>query len=71
MFAICRDDIIEQFFIVPFSFRAIHSTTHCSCFEDVYGFNPPTLLDLLHIHSNIFVSKATTSKADQIKTVTT
>ena len=57
---------MEQFFIVSFSSSAIHSTTHCSLLQDVYGFNPLTPLDLLPIHSNIFVSKATTSKADLI-----
>ena len=51
---------IRKQFIVPLSFRVIHSTTHCSPFEDVYGFNPLTPLDLLPINSNIFVSKATT-----------
>jgi len=47
--------------------RAIHSTTHCSPFEVVYGFNPLTPLDLLPIPSNVFVSDAATNKADLIK----
>ena len=47
--------------------RAIHSTTHCSSFEIVYGFNPLTPLDLLPIPSNTFVSKAATSKTYLIK----
>ena len=47
--------------------RAIHSTTHCSPFEVVYGFNPLTPLDLLPIPSNTFVSEVATSKADLIK----
>ena len=48
--------------------RIIHSTTHYSHFEVVYGFNPPTPLDLLLIPFNIFVSEAATNKADLIKT---
>ena len=43
--------------------------THCSLLEVAYGFNPLTRLDLLCIHSNIFVSKAATSKANGIKTL--
>ena len=43
--------------------------THCSLFEVAYGFNPLTRLDLISIHSNIFVSKAATSKANGIKTL--
>ena len=43
--------------------------THCSLFEVAYGFNPHTRLDLLSIDSNIFVSKAATSKANGIETL--
>ena len=49
--------------------RTIHTTTHCSSFEFVYGFNPLMLLNLLHISSNIFVSEAATSQTDLIKTL--
>ena len=38
--------------------RTIHSTTHCSPLEVVYGFNPLTPPDLLSIPSNIFVNEA-------------
>ena len=38
-------------------------------FEVANGFNPLTHLNLLSIHSNIFVSKAATSKANGIKTL--
>ena len=41
--------------------RAVHSTTHCSPFEVVYGFNLLTPLDLLPIISNVFESDAATS----------
>ena len=43
--------------------------THCSLFEVAYRFNPHTRLDLLSIDSNIFVSKAATSKANGIETL--
>jgi len=60
----------ERLSFVEFAYnRAIHSTTHCSPFEVVYGFNPLTPLDLLPIPSNMFVSDAATSKADLIKTL--
>ena len=47
--------------------RAIHSTTHCSPFEIVYGFNPLTLIDLLPLPPNNFVSVDANSKADLVK----
>ena len=47
--------------------RAIHSTTHCSPFEIVYGFNPLTPIDLLPLPPNNFVSVDANSKADLVK----
>ena len=49
--------------------KAIHSVTHCSSFEVVYEFNLLTPLDLIPIRSNTFVSEATTSKTNLIKTL--
>ena len=47
--------------------RAVHSTTHCSLFEIVYGFNPLTPLDLLPLPPNNFMSVDANSKADLVK----
>ena len=47
--------------------RAIHSTTHCSPFEIVYGFNPLTPIDLLPLPPNKFVSIDANSKAELVK----
>ena len=60
-----------MFVMVEFAYnRAIYSTTHCSPFEVVYGFNPFTPLDLFSIPYNIFVSEAArTSRSDLIKTL--
>ncbi|KAA0051909.1 Transposon Ty3-I Gag-Pol polyprotein [Cucumis melo var. makuwa] len=49
--------------------RAIHSTTHCSPFEVVYGFNPLTPLDLSPLPPNMFTSDATSSRVEYIKTL--
>ena len=49
--------------------RAVHSTTHCSPFEIVYGFNPLTPLDLLPLPPNNFVSVDANSKADLVKKI--
>ena len=46
---------------------AIHSTTHCSPFEIVYGFNPLTPIDLLPLPPNKFVSVDAESKAEFVK----
>ena len=47
--------------------RAVHSTTHCSPFEIVYGFNPLTPIDLLPLPPNNFMSVDTNSKANLVK----
>ncbi|TYK26105.1 F15O4.13 [Cucumis melo var. makuwa] len=49
--------------------RAIHSTTHCSPFEVVYGFNPLTPLDLSPLPPNMFTSDAASSRVEYIKTL--
>jgi len=49
--------------MVEFAYnRAIHSTTQFSPFEIVYGFNPPTPLDLLSLPKD-FVLKHQGGKA--------
>src|SRR5262249_36805240 len=47
--------------------RAVHSTTHCSPFEILYGLNPLTPIDLLPLPFNKFVSFDADSKADFVK----
>ena len=47
--------------------RAIHSTTHTSPFEIVYGFNPLTTIDLIPLPLNKLVSVDGSSKADLVK----
>ena len=47
--------------------RVVHSTTHYSPFEIVYGFNPLTPIDLLPLPPNQFVSIDADSKADFVK----
>src|SRR5215470_568413 len=48
--------------------RAVHSTTNCSPFEIVYGFNPLTPLDLLPMPNiSIFKHKDAQAKADFVK----
>ncbi|TYK19543.1 Transposon Ty3-G Gag-Pol polyprotein [Cucumis melo var. makuwa] len=47
--------------------KAIHSTTKCSPFEIVYGFNPKTPLDLLPLPTNKFVNLDAKSKAEFVK----
>ena len=42
--------------------RVIHSTTNCSPFEVVYGFNPLTPLDSLPLSPNLFTSDAVVSR---------
>ncbi|KAA0048153.1 reverse transcriptase [Cucumis melo var. makuwa] len=49
--------------------RAIHSTTHCSPFEVVYGINHLTPLDLSPLPPNMFTSDAASSRAEYIKTL--
>ncbi|KAA0057648.1 putative polyprotein [Cucumis melo var. makuwa] len=49
--------------------RAIHSITHCSPFEVVYGFNPLTPLDLSPLPPNMFTSDAASSRVEYIKTL--
>ena len=49
--------------------RAIHSTTQCSPFEVVYGFNPLTPLDLLSLSPNMFANDAASSRAEYIKKI--
>jgi len=46
----------------------VHSTTSCSPFEVVYGFNPLTALDLLLMSNiSVFKHKEGQSKADYVK----
>lgn len=48
--------------------RAVHSTTNCSPFEVVYGFNPLTPLDLLPMPNvSVFKHKEGQAKADYVK----
>ena len=47
--------------------RATHSTTYCSPFEVVYGFNPLTPLDLSPLPPNMFTNDAASSRAEHIK----
>ena len=48
--------------------RVVHSTTNCSLFEVVYGFNPLTPLDLLPMHNvSVFKHKEGQAKADYVK----
>ena len=48
--------------------RIVHSTTSCSPFEVVYGFNPLTRLDLLPIPNiSVFNHKEGEAKADYVK----
>ena len=48
--------------------RAIHSTTNCSPFEIVYGFNPMTPLDLLPMPNiTVFKHKDAQAKADYVR----
>ena len=47
--------------------RAVHSTTHISPFEIVYGFNPLTPIDLIPLPLNKLVSVDGSFKADLVK----
>ena len=48
--------------------RVVHSTTNCSPFEVVYGFNPLTPLDLLPMPNvSVFKHKEGQVKADYVK----
>ena len=47
--------------------KAIHSTTHTSPFEIIYGFNPLTPIDLIPLPLNKLVSVYASSKADLVK----
>ena len=48
--------------------RVVHSTTNCSPFEVVYGFNPLTPLDLLPMPNiSIFKHKEGQAKANYVK----
>ena len=47
--------------------RAVHSTTHISPFEIVYGFNPLTPIDLIPLPLNKLVSVDGSSRADLVK----
>lgn len=48
--------------------RAVHSTTNCSPFEVVYGFNPLTPLDLLPMPNiSVFKHKEGQGKAEYVK----
>ena len=47
--------------------RVVHSTTHTSPFEIVYGFNPLTPIDLIPLPLNKLVSVDGSSKADLVK----
>ena len=47
--------------------RVVHSITHCSPFEIVYGFNPLTPIDLLPLPPKKFVSFDADSKVDFVK----
>ena len=48
--------------------RTVHSTTSCSPFEVVYGFNPLTALDLLLMSNiSVFKHKEGQTKVDYVK----
>ncbi|GKV08570.1 hypothetical protein SLEP1_g20183 [Rubroshorea leprosula] len=47
--------------------RSVHSTTNCSPFEVVYGFNPLTLLDLLPLPNDERASLDGKKKAEVVK----
>ena len=47
--------------------RVVHSTTHTSPFEIIYGFNPLTPIDLIPLPLNKLVSVDSSSKADFVK----
>ena len=48
--------------------RVVHSTTNCSPFEIVYGFNPLIPLDLLPMpNMSIFKHKDAHAKADYVR----
>ncbi|OMO52725.1 Integrase, catalytic core [Corchorus capsularis] len=47
--------------------RSIHSTTGCSPFETVYGFNPLTPLDLLSLPLSVQVDMDGQKKADYVR----
>ena len=47
--------------------RSVHSTTNFSPFEIVYGFNPLTPLDLLHLPVNEMTSLDGEKKAKMVK----
>ena len=47
--------------------RAVHSTTHCSLFEIIYGLNPLTPIDLLPLPPNKFVSVDASAKAEFVQ----
>ena len=49
--------------------RVVHSTTHTSPFEVVYGFNPLTPIDLIPLPINNLVSDDGVSKADLVKSM--
>ena len=58
----------EILLFVEFAYnRAIHSTTKCSPFEIVYGFNPKTPLNLLPLPTNKFVHLDAKLKAEFVK----
>jgi len=60
----------ETLLFVEFAYnRAIHSTTQCSPFEVVYGFNPLTPLDLSPLSPNMFANDAASSRAEYIKKI--
>ena len=44
--------------------RVVHSTTKCTSFEIVYGFNPLTPIDLLPIPSKEFVNFDANAKVE-------
>ena len=53
---------------VEFSYnRAVHSVTHCSPFEVVYGFNPLTPMDLCPLPVSKLVNVDGESKAEYVK----
>ena len=47
--------------------KAVHSTTHCSPFEIIYGFNLLTPIELLPLPPNKFMSFDADYKADFVK----
>ena len=49
--------------------RSVHSSTGCSPFEIVYGFNPLTVLDLMPLPLNEVTSLDGQKKAELVKTI--